>query len=136
MNKSNKTNKFNNKNKNTTIKCRYCGSTNCVKHGKTSTKKDRYLCKNCNRNFSLNDNRVKHPMERILLAITLLNKNISKRSIQKTLQEIYKIKLSFSVLDRWFKTFGYLLDVNKDKIDIEMARDDGEDNNNIINNKN
>ena len=64
-----------------------------------------------NRNFSLNDNRIKH----ILLALILLNKNISKRNIQKTLQKVFKIKLSYSVLDRWFKTFEYLLDNNKDK---------------------
>ena len=68
-----------------------------------------------NRNFSLNDNRIKHPIKHILLALILLNKNISKRNIQKTLQEVFKIKLSYSVLDRWFKTFEYLLDNNKDK---------------------
>ena len=110
---NNKKNKI--KNNTNNIKCRYCGSIYCVKHGKTSTSKNRYLCKNCNRNFSLNDNRIKHPMEHIFLALILLNKNVSKRNIQKTLQELYKIKLSYSVLDRWFKTFEYLLDDNKEK---------------------
>ena len=104
-----------NNNNNDKIKCRYCGSVYCVKHGKTSTNKNRYLCKNCNKNFSLSDNRIKHPIKHILLALILLNKNISKRNIQKTLQELFKIKLSYSVLDRWFKTFEYLLNNNKEK---------------------
>ena len=112
---NNETNEFNKNEYNKIIKCRYCGSVYCIKHGKTSTNKERYLCKNCNRNFSLNDNRIKHPIKHILLALILLNKNISKRNIQKTLQEVFKIKLSYSVLDRWFKTFEYLLDNNKDK---------------------
>ena len=112
---NNKTNEINKNKYNKIIKCRYCGSVYCIKHGKTSTNKERYLCKNCNRNFSLNDNRIKHPIKHILLALILLNKNISKRNIQKTLQEVFKIKLSYSVLDRWFKTFEYLLDNNKDK---------------------
>ena len=112
---NNKTNEINKNKYNKIIKCRYCGSVYCIKYGKTSTNKERYLCKNCNRNFSLNDNRIKHPIKHILLALILLNKNISKRNIQKTLQEVFKIKLSYSVLDRWFKTFEYLLDNNKDK---------------------
>ena len=113
---NNKTNEINKNKYNKIIKCRYCGSVYCIKHGKTSTNKERYLCKNCNRNFSLNDNRIKQPIKHILLlALILLTKNISKRNIQKTLQEVFKIKLSYSVLDRWFKTFEYLLDNNKDK---------------------
>ena len=136
INTNNKNNTNTNKNKdNEIIKCRYCGSTYCVKHGKTSTNKERYLCKSCNKNFSLNDNRIKHPIKHILLALILLNKNISKRNIQKTLQEVFKIKLSYSVLDRWFKTFEYLLDNNKDKErDKDKNKEDKKLNNN--NNKN
>ena len=121
------------KNNKEIVRCRYCSSISCIKHGKTSTNKNRYLYKNCNRNFSLNDNRIKHPIEHIFLALLiLLNKNISKRNIQKTLEELFKIKLSYSVLDRWFKTFEYLLDNNKYK-DVDVDIDKNNINKNINN---
>lgn len=44
---NNKTNEINKNKYNKIIKCRYCGSVYCIKHGKTSTNKERYLCKNC-----------------------------------------------------------------------------------------
>ena len=114
MNNIIRNNIIKNKNKQqSTIKCRFCGSNNCVKHGKTINNKERYYCKDCNKNFSLTDDRIKHPIEHILLALILVNKNISKRNIQKTLEEFFNIKLSFNVLDKWFKRFGYLIDNNK-----------------------
>ena len=44
---NNKTNEINKNKYNKIIKCRYCDSVYCIKHGKTSTNKERYLCKNC-----------------------------------------------------------------------------------------
>ena len=94
---NNKTNEINKNKYNKIIKCRYCGSVYCIKHGKTSTNKERYLCKNCNRNFSLNDNRIKHPIKHILLlALILLTKNISKRNIQRHYRKY--LKLNYHIL--------------------------------------
>ena len=67
---------INNKINNNKIKCRYCGSIYCVKYGKKSINKERYSYKNCSKNFSLNDNRIKHPIKHILLALILLNYHI------------------------------------------------------------
>jgi transposase-like protein len=119
------TNTNNNTNNANAIKCRFCGSNHWVKHSKTYNNKDRYLCKECFKNFSLNDKRVKHNLRHIELALLLYSHNSSLRSIQSVLELFFNIKLSFNVLDRWIKNLSNRLEYY-----------DNSNSNNINNNSN
>jgi transposase-like protein len=95
--------------KETIIKCRYCGCTECVKHGKMNNK-TRYLCKNCGRNFTLNDGRIKHDVKEIELALLLYNNNVSLRGIQNILSMYFTKKIPFSVIKKWINNIAGRLD--------------------------
>ncbi len=65
------------------ILCKKCGSSECIKHGK-SDNKQRYLCKSCGCNFVLGDARKKVSEEDKALAVSLyLSGKASCRFITK-----------------------------------------------------
>ena len=95
------------------IKCKYCGSIHTVCNG-NKYGKQRYKCKECNKSFSEEDNRIKHDIKQKELALLLYSHNMSKRSIQSTINKYFNTNISFNVIDNWIKTSSKLLnyDIN------------------------
>ena len=95
------------------IKCKYCGSIHTVCNG-NKYGKQRYKCKECNKSFSEEDNRIKRDPKQKELALLLYSHNMSKRSIQSTINKYFNTNISFNVIDNWIKTSSKLLnyDIN------------------------
>ena len=91
----------------------YCGSIHTVCNG-NKYGKQRYKCKECNKSFSEEDNRIKHDIKQKELALLLYSHNMSKRSIQSTINKYFNTNISFNVVDNWIKTSSKLLnyDIN------------------------
>ncbi|PKP59846.1 MAG: hypothetical protein CVT88_04495 [Candidatus Altiarchaeales archaeon HGW-Altiarchaeales-1] len=82
------------------ILCKKCGSSECIKHGK-SDNKQRYLCKSCGCNFVLGDARKKVSEEDKALAVSLyLSGKASCRSITKLFNTDFR---------KVFKYYNYTL---------------------------
>lgn len=80
--------------------CLQCNSSNTRKNGLVRGKQ-RWLCKDCHRNFTLNNKRDK-PQALRLLAISLVGLGLSFRAVALSLG------LSPNTVCLWFKQFGEL----------------------------
>ncbi len=87
-------------------KCPYCQSHNLGNYGYRKTKKikkKRYICKECNRTFTKDDNFLKshHPPELILKSIRLNIEGVSLSSIQKKIKRNYNEHIARSSVVYW-----------------------------------
>lgn len=85
------------------MNCIHCNSEKVNKNG-NKYNKQRYICLNCKKSFSLSDSRVKRSNKQRELALLLYSNNMSIRSIQKTINLYFDTKIAYSVVDNWLKT--------------------------------
>jgi transposase-like protein len=90
------------------IKCPYCGSIHVVRNG-LKYNKQRYLCKDCHKSFSLSDNRIKRENKQRELCLLLYSHNSSLRSIQSVLNKFFDTNIAYNVIDNWIKTSTKLM---------------------------
>ena len=113
-NKTSNTEIKNINNDNITIYCKYCNSDHVIKKGVGYKNKQMYYCKECKEYFRIGDNRIKRDPKQKELALLLYSHNMSKRSIQSTINKYFNTNISFNVVDNWIKTSSKLLnyDIN------------------------
>lgn len=63
------------------LDCPHCGAVRIVKNGHAHTGKQRYLCRVCGRQFTLNHAHVPIPPETVALVDRLLSERLSHRGI-------------------------------------------------------
>ena len=85
--------------------CKSCSSEALRKSGITRGKQ-RYFCKNCERNQVAGDNREKHSeMERYVAMVLYLEGNGFRR-IARILQQIFRVKIHDPLIIHWIKKIG------------------------------
>ncbi len=82
--------------------CKHCGSDDLVKNGYVN-KKQRYLCRSCDKTFRVGDNREKYTMEQKIRVIKLYTENMGIRSIERL------EKVPGSLLVHWIRNFGKII---------------------------
>jgi transposase-like protein len=88
------------------MKCKFCGSEALRKSGFTR-EKQRYFCKNCERNQIAGDNREKHsPMEKYAAVVLYLEGN-GFRSIARILRQIFGVRIHDPLIIQWIKKLGF-----------------------------
>jgi len=92
------------------IWCKFCGSHNIIKYGK-SGKKQAYLCKYCKRKFVLNEGFEgfqNHP-EIIASALDLYFKGLSMRKVAEHISNFYNVSAHYSTVYWWIKRYAQLI---------------------------
>ena len=99
--------------KNETIKCPYCGSTDVIKQGGRKTRKgrkQRYYCKSCNKSFVLHrdKNIITYDKKWRDIAGKLycnLGRNLLLKDVIKIMQNDYKLNVSSATVSNWINDF-------------------------------
>jgi transposase-like protein len=96
--------------------CKYCKSTWVIKNGTRKTQigvKNRYLCKECNRTFVIDESqafsKMKFNAKTVTLCLDLYFKGSSLRKIQEHLKDFHETDVNFSTISRWIKKFSALI---------------------------
>lgn len=104
-------------NKKLTAKCRFCKSENIIRNGSRKTqnrgKIQRYICKDCNKSFCVDDGffRMRNSDKIIAMSIDMYLSNLSSRKMRNQLMRHFEHKISHvSILD-WVRR--YVLKVKK-----------------------
>ncbi|RLF97634.1 hypothetical protein DRN58_08425, partial [Thermococci archaeon] len=92
------------------ITCPYCFSTDLIKKGfrkNKSGKKRIYLCKTCNKKFSVSEGfkHMKNDPKIITLALDLYFKGLSQNAIVDHLKQFYDVKVNQSTISRWITKY-------------------------------
>ncbi len=118
-----------NQNKYKNVSCIYCNSRNTKKRGLRYTKNrgniQRYFCKNCRKNFILDDGfcRMKNSKNKITLCLDLFFRGISTRSIQKHLQAFYPHNSNNSTIYRWVVKYSNLINDYTNKLNVQAGKE-------------
>ena len=96
-----------------TVRCKYCGGINVIKHGKKYNKSGKfqiYYCKDCKRYFSENTTfkKMRFKGELITVALDLYCKNVSLRRIAEHLNLVYGVKVSHVTILNWIRRYSTL----------------------------
>jgi transposase-like protein len=113
--------------------CPYCNSERTNKNGKKN-KKQRYICRDCNKSFSDSDNRMTRDIKQKELALLMYSHNSSLRSIQSVIEKLFDTKISFSLICKWIKSFSRFLNIDKDN-EIKQSNRANKDNEDRQSNK-
>lgn len=90
--------------------CKYCQSTNTVKHGKANGKQ-RYLCKDCGHKFfeSSDFPRMRTKSRIISSSIDLYFEGLSVRKIQIQIEKLYGVSVSQVSIWKWITKYSNLV---------------------------
>jgi len=116
-------------NKYKNLSCSYCDSQNTKKRGLRHTKNrgniQRYFCKNCKKNFILNDGfyRMRNNPNKITLCLDLFFRGISTRSIQKHLQAFYPENSSWVSIYEWIIKYSNLINNYTNKLNVQAGKE-------------
>jgi transposase-like protein len=89
--------------------CKFCGSDALRKNGFTRGKQ-RYFCKNCERNHVKGDVREKHPKVARYAATVLYLEGCGFRRIARILRRIFGIKIHDPLIIHWIKKLGLMVE--------------------------
>ena len=84
------------------ILCKHCGGDKIVKDG-VLKKKQRYLCKECNKTFRIGDDREKYQLEKRIRVIKLYTEGMGLRSIERV------ENIPASLLVHWIRGFAKVI---------------------------
>ena len=84
------------------ILCKHCGSEDIVKDGQVK-KKQKYLCKSCEKTFRVGDERQKYTLEQKIRAIKLYTDGVGMMTIERN------EGVSTPLLIHWIRGFGGIL---------------------------
>ncbi|MBU4352190.1 MAG: DDE-type integrase/transposase/recombinase [Nanoarchaeota archaeon] len=93
------------------IKCSYCKSEHIVKRGLTSTKsrgkQQRYLCKDCNRTFILDNGfkKMKFNDKIIAMSVDMYLSNLSSRKMRNQLKRHFGVNVSHETILSWVRKY-------------------------------
>jgi transposase-like protein len=92
------------------MNCKYCQSTNVVKHGKAGNKQ-RYLCKDCGHKFIEGSDfpRMRTASKVISSSIDLYFEGLSVRKIQTQIEKFYGIHVSQMTVWKWIMKYSKLV---------------------------
>jgi len=91
------------------IKCKFCGSKHLVKNGFMNGKQ-RYRCRDCNKNPIIGDKRIKHSLQKRKLALTMYINNMGIRAIARVLSICFNTKIYNNNIAHWIKNAGKILE--------------------------
>lgn len=95
-------------------KCRFCKSEKVVKSGKRYNARDSvqvYLCRGCNRRFTVNDGflKMRYSKDVISASLDLYAKGLALRKIQDFLYQFFQVKPNQSTILRWVRKYAKLI---------------------------
>ena len=105
------------------VKCVFCNSENVVKNGNRRCriqKKQRYVCKSCNRSF-ISDrefSKIKGTPQIVTISLDLYFKGISLRKIQDHLKQFYDLKIHHETIRRWIIKYVRIMSEYVDKFKL------------------
>ncbi len=108
-----------------TMECKYCGSQNLIKKGKSQGKQI-YGCKDCGHRFVANGNYVKMRTNKraIVTALDMYFEGLSVRKIKRQIQKIFGTKVTQVAIWKWVKKYSELV---KEYVDtLKLERHSGE----------
>ena len=102
------------------MECKYCGSQNLIKKGK-SRDKQVYGCKDCGHKFVDNGNYVKMRTNKraIVTALDLYFEGLSVRKIKRQLRKIFGIGVTQVAIWKWVKKYSELVKEYVDTLKLE-----------------
>ena len=111
------------------VKCPNCNSENCIKRGvrkNKSIKKQKYLCKKCNKWFVKRDGfeRMRHKPEIISRAIHMHQDGLSLFQVQNHLWQYDGVKVSRWTIAKWDKKYSVFLKSGKFRSKSKNKRKD------------
>jgi len=102
------------------VRCRFCNSTNVVKHGfrKAKVRVQRYRCKDCKRKFVVDKGfaGMKNDPKIITLSLDLYFKGISLRKIVDHLKQFHGIEISHMAIHKWIRKYVQVIKRHVDKL--------------------
>jgi insertion element IS1 protein InsB len=108
--------------------CKHCSSKNLVKKGFTKLKKQKFFCKNCERNQLKTDDRQKYDDKIIQTAMILFSEGNNYRRTARILSKIFQKKIYYQTIIKWVKKKVAQLpentEENKEKRDIAIIEMD------------
>ena len=95
--------------------CKYCGSDNIEKHGIRHNKngvKQRYLCRECNKRFVVNDgfSKMKYDPEIITQALDLYFKGLSLRKVKDHFEQFLNKRIHHTTILNWIQKYTLIID--------------------------
>jgi transposase-like protein len=95
--------------------CKYCGSENIEKHGIRHNKngmKQRYLCRECNKRFVVNDgfSKMKYDPEIITQALDLYFKGLSLRKVKDHFEQFLSKRIHHTTILIWIEKYTQIID--------------------------
>ena len=82
--------------------CKHCGSKNLRRNG-FNRGKQRYFCKDCNKNQVAGDDRQKYSESVKNAALTMYTEGCGFRSIARMLRQIFPIEIYYQLVIYWIK---------------------------------
>ena len=81
------------------VKCRYCGSSNVIKYGKTKLGKQIYFCKDCKKYWVENGVFHRYPLQLKLTVISMIKEG---KSVKEVARELY---IPQSTIYKWLRRY-------------------------------
>lgn len=105
----------------TEMECKYCGSENLIKRGKSAQGKQIYSCKDCSHKSVDNGNyaRMRTNKRAIVTALDLYFEGLSVRKIKRQTRKIFGIGITQVAIWKWVKKYSELVKKYVDTLKIE-----------------
>ncbi len=114
-------------NKNLSVKCIYCKSTNYIKQGFRKTqnrgKIQKYYCKDCKKYFTYDNGsyRMRNSPQKITLCLDLFYRGLSTRQIQEHLKSFYPKNSSWVSIYKWIIKYSKIISNFTDKLRVKVG---------------
>jgi len=102
--------------------CKNCGSSKIVKNGKVNNQQ-RYKCKDCGKQFINCDNfdRMRTQKHIIGFALDLFYDGMSLRKIQRHINYLFKVKVSYYAIQKWITKYSKLVKEYVDTLKADLG---------------
>ncbi|MCH8004462.1 MAG: hypothetical protein IH934_07590 [Nanoarchaeota archaeon] len=90
------------------INCNECSSADVIKKGLKKNKlktKQRYLCKNCRKIFTLKQEKEQYPLNTVLTSVSLYNLGYSFNETAKLTNKKFKTSISQKTISNWYNNY-------------------------------
>jgi len=110
------------------LSCRFCGSTNVIKRGKRKTenrgKIQRYLCKDCDKRFVLDDGffRMRNSTQKITYSLDAYFRGFSLRKLQENLDVFHRHNCHYSTILRWIRKYSLKVGKFVDELPVKNSQ--------------
>lgn len=104
------------------MNCKNCGSSKIVKNGKVNNQQ-RYKCKACGKQFVNTDNfdRMRTQKHIIGFALDLYYDGMSLRKIQRHINYLFKVKVSYYAIQKWITKYSKLVKEYVDTLKADLG---------------